>query len=354
MEFFSEYGLFVAKAVTIVVAILVTVGFIVGLTRRQQRDGGRGELEITEVNELYRAMGEALKAVGQNPAAAKQAAKAEKQKQKQEAKEQKAAAKRGEDSNVRKKRVYVIDFEGDIRASAVDNMRQEISAVLQDATVEDEVVVRLESPGGMVHSYGLASSQLDRIRKKAIPLTICVDKVAASGGYMMACVGNRILAAPFAVLGSIGVVAQIPNFHKILKKNDVDYELLTAGEYKRTLTMLGENTEKGRQKFVEDLEDTHALFKDFIAEHRPQVDLAQVATGEVWLGTRALHIGLVDELQTSDEYLQSKVADADVLEVKFVQKKKLAERLGLVAEQSADNLLLRWWGRLTSQANWIR
>ena len=234
-------------------------------------------------------------------------------------------------------------------ASAVTNLREEITALLSQASAEDEVVVRLESAGGMVHSYGLAASQLDRVKKKGIPLTVCVDKVAASGGYMMACVANKIIAAPFSILGSIGVVAQLPNFNRLLKKHDVDIELHTAGEHKRTLTMLGENTDEGREKFIEDLEDTHELFKEFVSAHRESVDINAIATGEIWLGTRAKGLALVDELMTSDEYLVDKSSDADIYEVKYLHRKSLPERMGMAAESSADRLLLRWWNRLCSR-----
>ncbi len=216
--------------------------------------------------------------------------KAKKKKEKQEAKAAKKASKRGQGSSdgpEQRKRLYVLNFDGDIRASATDNLREEITAVLNQSTEGDEVLVKVESPGGLVHGYGLAASQLRRIRDAEVPLTIAVDKVAASGGYMMACVADRIIAAPFAVLGSIGVLAQVPNFHRLLKKHDIDFELFTAGEYKRTVTMFGENTEKGREKFTEDLEETHDLFKDFVSENRPQLDIARVATGEVWYGTRS-------------------------------------------------------------------
>ncbi len=174
------------------------------------------------------------------------------------------------------------------------------------------------------HSYGLASSQLERIRRRNIPLTICVDRVAASGGYMMACIANRLIAAPFALIGSIGVVAQIPNFHRLLKKNDVDYEVLTAGDYKRTLTMFGENTDKGREKFVEELEDTHSLFKEFVSEYRPQLDIEKVATGEVWFGRRALENQLIDQIETSDDYLFNLSEEADIYKVKYRPKQTLA------------------------------
>ena len=243
------------------------------------------------------------------------------------------------DSSDTRSRIFVIDFDGDIKASATEGLRQVITGILSLAQKTDRVVVRLESQGGMVHSYGLASSQLARITEKGIPLTVCIDKVAASGGYMMACVANQIVAAPFAIIGSIGVVAQLPNFHKLLQKNDIDYELLTAGEYKRTLTMFGENTEKGRSKFVEDLEDTHELFKSFITEHRGQVDIDAVATGEIWFGSRALAQKLVDDIQTSDQYLLDRCEEADVFEVEYVQKKSLQEKLGIGVEHAAENIL---------------
>jgi serine protease SohB len=209
----------------------------------------------------------------------------------------------------------------------VENLREEISAVVQVARPSDEVLLRLESSGGMVHTYGLAASQLRRIRQAGIRLTAAVDEVAASGGYMMACVADRIIAAPFAVIGSIGVVAQLPNFNRFLREHNVDFELHTAGEYKRTLTLFGENTEAARAKFREEIEDTHALFKTFVTDNRPQLDIAQVATGEHWYGSRALERKLVDAIQTSDDYLLAASKDKDIYEVRFKRRQGLPERL---------------------------
>jgi serine protease SohB len=237
-------------------------------------------------------------------------------------------------NSIQKKRIFVLDFDGDVRAQAVDTMREEISAILTVATEHDEVVLKLESGGGVVHGYGLAASQLSRIKDKSIPLTICVDKVAASGGYMMACIATKILAAPFAMVGSIGVVAQVPNFHKILKKNDVDYDLFTAGEYKRTVTMFGENTDKAREKFSLELEETHELFKDFVVKNRPSVDIPKVATGEVWFGQQAVDLNLVDQLGTSDQYLMEAAVDSQVYSVTLKAKKTLQEKLGIGVENA--------------------
>ena len=354
MDFLIEYGLFLAKIATFVIAVIILLSVIVGLSQKNKHSGHRGHLEITPLNELYEEMSDAIKfAIMDESLHKAETKKLEKEKHKK-AKEKhkalkKAAKNPSEDDSVieQKARVFVVNFHGNISASAVTNLREEVTAILSQATEKDEVVVRLESGGGMVHSYGLASSQLDRIRKCNIPLTVCVDKVAASGGYMMACVADKILAAPFAILGSIGVVAQVPNFNKVLKKHDVEFELLTAGEHKRTLTMFGENTDSGREKFLEDLQDTHDLFKQFVSEHRPTVDIDKIATGEVWFGLRAQDVALVDDLQTSDEYLVSRSKQADVFEVAYVLKKKLHQRLGFAAEESADRLMLRWWERLT-------
>jgi serine protease SohB len=239
----------------------------------------------------------------------------------------------------------VLSFKGDLKASATDNLREEISAVLLQAGKGDEILVKVESPGGLVHGYGLASSQLQRIRDTEVPLTIAVDKVAASGGYMMACVAHRIIAAPFAVLGSIGVLAQLPNFHRLLQKSNIDFELLTAGEYKRTLTMFGENTDKGREKFVEELEETHTLFKSFVSANRPELDIAKVATGEIWYGQNAIDVGLIDEIKTSDAFVQERLEDWDIYEVRFIHKKNWQEKLGMAAEGALERSFLKIWQR---------
>lgn len=359
MEFLTEYGLFLAKTVTIVVAIGVIAGVVFSAGQRHKKTD-KGHIEVNKLNEKFEHMRDVLKEATLDPEQLKVLMKEEKKREKAERAEKKKAAKLAAktkpesaadeaDSNAKasdKKRVFVLDFHGDIKASACDNLREEVSAVLSLATATDEVVVKLESGGGMVHSYGLAASQLARISNKKIPLTVCVDKVAASGGYMMACVADKIIAAPFAVLGSIGVIAQLPNFHKLLKKNNIDYEMFTAGEYKRTVTMFGENTDKGREKFKEDLEDTHVLFKEFVSEHRPQVDIAKVATGEVWFGRRAMQVNLVDGLHTSDEYLLTQAENADIYEVSYSFKKSLPEKLGIAAQGAVDRLLLTWWERL--------
>ena len=352
MEFFIEYGLFLAKVATVVVAIAIIISLAVGASLKGKQGGDKGHLEITPLNQQYEDMSEAMLIATMDESLQKaEEKKLHKAKKKQAKADKKAQKTENETDASAKKRVFVLTFDGNISASAVSHLREEVTAVLTQAKANDEVLLKLESAGGMVHSYGLASSQLDRLRKAQIPITVAVDKVAASGGYMMACVADRILAAPFAIIGSIGVVAQMPNFNRVLKKHDVDYELLTAGEHKRTLTMFGENTDKGREKFIEELEETHQLFKDYVAERRPQVDIDKIATGEIWYGSKALEMALVDDIQTSDEYLVACIQQAQVYEVAYVQKKKLHQRLGIAAEESADRLLLKWWGRLTQNSN---
>lgn len=237
-------------------------------------------------------------------------------------------------------KIFVLDFKGDIQASAVENLREEITLILATAKAgRDRIVVRLESPGGMVHGYGLAAAQLVRLRDAGFHLTICVDKVAASGGYMMACIANEIIAAPFAIVGSIGVVAQVPNFNRLLKEHNVDFELYTAGQYKRTVTMFGENTPEGKAKFEEELQQTHVLFKHFVEKYRPQLNVDKVATGEHWYGEDALDFNLVDKLQTSDEYLLALLPQHDVYVINTRKKATLGEKLGLQAAQMADSLI---------------
>ena len=353
MEYIYEYGLFLAKAVTFVAAILILVAGLVALGQRQRTEQHEGHIEIKNLNDRYKHIGETIRHVVSDGETLKLARKAEKKAEKAEAKAAKKKRKKhpGAGEEQRRKRLFVLAFDGDLKASATDNLREEISAVLPQIEKGDEILVKVESPGGLVHGYGLAASQLKRITDAGAPLTVAVDKVAASGGYMMACVGNHIIAAPFAVLGSIGVLAQLPNFNRLLKKHDIDFELLTAGEYKRTLTLFGENTEKGREKFVEELEETHSLFKDFVSTNRPALDIDKVATGEVWYGQNALTVGLVDELQTSDAFVQARLPEWDVFEVKFVQKKNWQEKLGLAAEGALERTFLRIWQRGQARDN---
>ena len=343
MELLSEYGLFLAKIVTVVLAIAAIAAIIVNVAQRNKRQ--RGELRVNNLSEQYKEMKEELAAALMDSHQQKQWHKAQKKKHKQDAKAAKAKAKLNAPEETSTPRVYVLDFKGSMDAHEVSSLREEVTAVLAVAKPQDQVVVRLESPGGVVHGYGLAASQLQRLREKQIPLTVAVDKVAASGGYMMACVADKIVAAPFSIIGSIGVVAQIPNFNRFLKNKEIDIELHTAGQYKRTLTLLGENTEEGRQKFREDLNETHHLFKDFVHRMRPALDIDQVATGEHWYGTQALEKGLVDEVGTSDDLLLNLMEGRELVGVRFTQRKRLLDRFTNSAAESADRLLLRWLQR---------
>ena len=350
MEFLTEYGLFLAKIVTFVVAALVVISVIMSAAQKDRGDHeGEGELKIRKLNEKYEKLRESIQSRLMSDHQRKVFQKARKKAQKAEKKAAKAAKNTDEQDDSRG-RVYVLDFDGDIKASDTDPLRRAITAVLSIADPEkDEVVIRLESGGGLVHSYGLAAAQLDRIRSKGLRLTACVDKVAASGGYMMACVADRIVASPFAILGSIGVVAQLPNFHRFLKKNDVDFEVLTAGEHKRTMTIFGENTDKGRQKFLEDLEDTHGLFKEYVSERRPDLDIAAVANGDIWFGKRALEVKLIDEIKASDEYLIEACDRADVVSVAYQRKRTLPEKLGLATSSALEHTVWKVLGAFRNQ-----
>jgi serine protease SohB len=324
-----EYLFFFAKAITIVIAVLVVLLGIVAII-------GKGKLrpkeflQVKNLNKEYEKLQHTLREEILEKSAFKELTK-------KEAKQKKAAAKAAEQGE-QKQRIFVVNFHGDIRASAVTKLREEITAILTVAKETDEVVVRLESAGGMVHAYGLAASQLQRLRRHNIPLTAIIDKVAASGGYMMAAVANKIFAAPFAVVGSIGVIAQIPNFHRLLKKNDIEFEQVMAGQYKRTLTLFGENTEQGREKFQEEINEAHELFKSFLLENR-NLNIEKVATGEHWYGSRALQLQLIDGIHTSDDYLLQASKEKDVYEVTYQTKKTFVEKLSSNAQQGYQSLL---------------
>jgi serine protease SohB len=331
MEFVLQYGLFAAKTLTIVVAAWVLIALASSISRRGRQPD---RLEVTRLNDRYRGLERALEA-GILPH------RDFKAREKVRRRERKALAKRSAEEAASARRVFVINFRGDIRASAVAALREEITALLSLARAEDEVVLRLENAGGLVHDHGLAASQLARIRSRGIPLTVAVDKIAASGGYMMACVGTRIIAAPFAVLGSIGVLMQLPNFHRLLDTHGVDFELLKGGEYKRKLTVFGDNTPEDRARMQDEVDDTHELFKDFVREHRPGLDIGAVATGEHWYGRRALELALCDELRTSDDYLLAASSEAELYELVYTAKKPVMRKLADVMGNLSDTVLRR-------------
>lgn len=333
MEFLYEYGLFLAKALTIVISIALVVVVILGAAMKN-KGHGKGELTIQNLSEDMKEQLHELKRALLSKEQLKAFDKAEKK------------AQKSKDEEENNENLFVIEFSGDIHASQTESLREEISAIISIAKPEDQVLIKLESPGGVVHGYGLAASQISRLKDANIHTTVAVDKVAASGGYMMACVADKIISAPFAIIGSIGVVAQLPNINKLLKKNNIDIEQHTAGEFKRTLTVMGENTDEGRAKFKEELEETHVLFKDFVSDYRSELDISKVATGEHWYGKQALDLGLVDEIQTSDDFILQQLDNRTLFKVEYKIKKNVAEKLGIAAAATVSNL----WTKLASLA----
>ena len=335
LEIFLEYGLFLLKVITILISVIVLISFIAASKKSSSSEG----LEIENLNDKYKGLSDSLnKAV------------MEKDEWKKKQKAQKATAKKNKKRKIRKPKAYILDFIGDIKASAVPSLREEVTAILDIAKRNDQIVLRLDNHGGVVHEHGLAASQLARIRQKKIYLTVVVDKVAASGGYLMASVANKIYAAPFAILGSIGVIAQLPNFNRLLDNYGVDFEQITAGQYKRNVTMFGKNTDEDREKLKDQLEEIHELFKSSVNEYRPQLDLEKVATGEHWYGTKALELGLIDEIKTSDELLIEMSKKYDIFSVKLKIKKPLKKRL----MSNIDSLLekvddIRWKKRFETR-----
>lgn len=335
LEIFLEYGLFLLKVITVLISVIVLISFVAASKKSNTSEG----LEIENLNEKYKGLSDSLnKAV------------MEKDEWKKKQKSEKTIAKKNKKKKTRKPKAYILDFIGDIKASAVPSLREEVTAILDIAKRNDQIVIRLDNHGGVVHEHGLAASQLARIRQKKIHLTVVVDKVAASGGYLMASVANKIYAAPFAILGSIGVIAQLPNFNRLLDNYGVDFEQITAGQYKRNVTMFGKNTDEDREKLKDQLEEIHELFKSSVNEYRPQLDLERVATGEHWYGSKALELGLIDEIKTSDELLIEMAKKYEIFSVKLKIKKPLKKRL----LSNIDSLLekvddIRWKKRFETK-----
>lgn len=327
MEWWSLYSLFAAKMATFTVALVIVLIMVARARSAGRQRGHDAILSVKERKERFQPRMQQLQSVRMSDSEYKRW-------EKQQHKEEKARLKQEQSTQPV---TWVLDFDGDLQASGTDEMAEEITSLIEGANKGDEVVLRLESGGGLVHSYGLAAAQLDRLREAGLKLTVCVDRVAASGGYMMACCADRLLAAPFAVIGSIGVVAQVPNVHRLLKKHDVDVEILTAGEHKRTLTMLGENTEEGRRKFLEDLADTHALFKQHVRQRRPMLDIEKVADGDIWYGQQAVDLGLIDEIKTSEGYLSQRAQEGiSIFEISLTAPRSLVSRLAHGAESAVQ------------------
>jgi len=330
MEFLTDYGIFLLKVITIALAITIPLLIIIGSSK--SKTPSKGSLVVKNLSKKYEDMGTAIRSSQLNP---KELKKYNKEIQKKKKADDKKPSK--EDS------VYVLNFNGDIQASEVTKLKHEVNAILLSDTKCKEVVIKVESGGGSAYAYGLCAAELKRLVDNKIKLTVCIDKVAASGGYLMSCVASKIIAAPWAIVGSIGVIAQLPNFHRLLKKNSIDFEMHTAGEFKRTLTTLGENTEDGRKKFKSELEDLHLIFKDFVKEQRPQVDTKVVATGEVWQGEKAIEVGLIDALGTSDDYLVGLSKKLKLFEIDYVEKKNLTERFAFSAQLLIEKSILKFY-----------
>ena len=328
MEILADYLVFLLKVFTIALAITVPLLLIIGSSKGKTQS--KGKLAITNLSEKFEDMGNVVRSSNMNPKELKKFYKEINKNKKKKTDEKESS-------------VFVLNFNGDIQASEVEKLKYEINAILLSESECKEVVVKVESGGGSAYAYGLCAAELKRLVDNDISLTVCIDKVAASGGYLMSCVATKIIAAPWAIVGSIGVIAQLPNFHRLLKKNLIDFEMHTAGEFKRTLTTLGENTEDGREKFKADLEDLHVIFKDFVKEQRPEVDTAIVATGEVWQGEEAVRVGLVDSLETSDNYLVNLSKDATLFEIEYIEKKNLSERFAFSMQLILEKSVIKFY-----------
>ncbi len=319
IDLLVAYGFFLLKIITVLLVILIPI-LMISSSTKHRKETDKGRIIVKNLSDKLEEIGVTLKSAEMDPKAYKSFLKERNKKKKKEIK--------GKSKEI----VYVLDFKGDIQASAVGKLKQEINAIIASQVKCKEVVVKVESGGGSAYAYGLCAAELKRLVDNKIKLTVCIDKIAASGGYLMSCVATKIVAAPWAIVGSIGVIAQLPNFHRLLKKLDIDIEMHTAGKFKRTLTTLGENTKQGREKFISELEDLHVVFKDFVKENRSKIQVAKVSTGEVWQGEKAKKLGLIDEIGTSDDYLLKLASKFKLLEIQYFEKKPFTARIGSAAE----------------------
>ena len=319
IDLLVAYGFFLLKIITVLLVILIPI-LMISSSTKHRKETDKGRIIVKNLSDKLEEIGVTLKSAEMDPKAYKSFLKERNKKKKKEIK--------GKSKEI----VYVLDFKGDIQASAVGKLKQEINAIIASQVKCKEVVVKVESGGGSAYAYGLCAAELKRLVDNKIKLTVCIDKIAASGGYLMSCVATKIVAAPWAIVGSIGVIAQLPNFHRLLKKLDIDIEMHTAGKFKRTLTTLGKNTKQGREKFISELEDLHVVFKDFVKENRSKIQVAKVSTGEVWQGDKAKKLGLIDEIGTSDDYLLKLASKFKLLEIQYFEKKPFTARIGSAAE----------------------
>ena len=165
---------------------------------------------------------------------------------------------------------------------------------------------------------------------------------------MMAVVADRIVASRLAVIGSIGVVGQVPNVHRLLKRFDIDVLEMTAGTNKRPVSLIGPLTDQGIETFKKQLSDTHRLFRDHVHRFRPQLDIEAVSNGDIWHGVDALTHGLIDEIATSDEMIDRArhEGDLDVFSIRWRQAKNLRERLEESVSLITEKALMRALQRL--------
>ncbi len=246
-------------------------------------------------------------------------------------------------------RLAVLRFQGlrDLNASGDQRLSEAIDEVLVNRDHFEEAVVIIDSPGGTTHGYGHAYALLERLSASGLKVTACIDRIGASGGYLMALPADRILAGPFAIVGSVGVVAGIPNVKRLLEEKGVSYRLFVAGDKKRVVHFADDDGPEVREYMDEKLAGIHTQFLQAVEKHRgDRVKLDEVRSGDHWSAEESVEkgLGLVDELQTSAEYLLER--NREVALVMIERRVDITERFAgyLAARLSARvaSLFTRW------------
>jgi protease-4 len=197
-------------------------------------------------------------------------------------------------------RVAIVELEGVI--AEVDDLVREVKSHRENPQVK-AVVMRINSPGGVVGPTQELHQALLRVREAGKPVVASLGSVAASGGYYTAVAADRIYANPGTLTGSIGVIMQMANLQDLFKKVGVDYVVVKAGQYKDLGNVSRQMTPEERRVLQGLLDNVHAQFIDAVAEGR-KLDRAEVvkfADGRVFSGVQARDLKMVDTLGSLED-----------------------------------------------------
>jgi signal peptide peptidase SppA len=213
------------------------------------------------------------------------------------------------------------------------------------------VALLINSPGGAPTQSGLVAERIRQLAdKKGVPVLAFAEDVAASGGYWLACAADEIYAHRTSMVGSIGVISGGFGFTGLLDRFGVERRLHTAGENKARLDPFSPEKPEDVEWLKKMHSQLHELFVDWVKERRGDrlSSTEGLFTGDIWLGSKALELGLIDGLGSLREVIAERYPDAEIFIAEA--KKPLLARLGLGAPAAASAML----DAVTHKAAWSR